>query len=110
MDYWNRLIDDAAAGKNIERPPVDIDAFILETRQMMVEEKVAEARASRVDAELNERAANTGPVPEFDQQFAVTSVPTEYESGDTEPEQVIGYESETFRIAVLPGTMTPDHG
>ncbi|HEX6581185.1 MAG TPA: hypothetical protein VF195_09980 [Actinomycetota bacterium] len=41
---WNREIADAAAGKNIAHPPVDVDAFVLETKQVMVEENRAEAK------------------------------------------------------------------
>jgi hypothetical protein len=37
-------IADAAAGKNVARPPVDVDAFVLETKQVMVEENRAQAK------------------------------------------------------------------
>ena len=108
---WNRRVDEAASGRRVisDANRRAVDALITQVGLEMVEEKLAEARASSLDAELNERAAHTGPVPEFDERFAVTSVPTEYESGDTEPEQVVGYQSETFRIAVLPGKMRPDN-
>jgi len=60
--YWKRLIDDAAAGKNIERPPVDVDAFILETQQMMVEEKLAEAEQAAWEERMDINAV-LEPVP-----------------------------------------------
>jgi HK97 family phage prohead protease len=108
---WNLRIDEVASTKRVVTDAARnaADTFITAVHLEMVEEKLAEARASSFDAELNERAANPGPVPEFDKRFAVMSVPTEHESGDTEPEQVVGYQSETFRIAVLPGTMRPDN-
>jgi hypothetical protein len=70
--------------------------------------ETAEAeRLARLDRDLDERASHRGPVPDFDARFAVASAPIECEAGEPATHQVSGFQGETFRVAVLPGTMSP---
>jgi hypothetical protein len=44
---------DAAAGKGVERPAVDVDAFVAEVREEMVHEKLAEAEQAAWEGRIN---------------------------------------------------------
>ena len=62
VGYWNRRIDHAAAGKNVERAEVDVDAFVTQVWQEMVEEKLAEVEQAAWERRMDINAV-LDPVP-----------------------------------------------
>jgi HK97 family phage prohead protease len=59
--YWNRRIDELEKSARPQLDPAVVDAFILETRELMVREKLAEAE--HANARLVSTTAVVVPVP-----------------------------------------------